>query len=102
MASVDAVFMDCSFSGSCDNVRNQTNGVLFASTQDAGNLHSAEYIKFLAAFFNLEPEAKHHFKKTVERYNSAAQSTTNEPLVALLEYSADTWSTPARPHFKIS
>ena len=85
--TVDAVFMDCG--SDCSNVNAQGNAVHFPATKDSGNLHSAEYIKFLAAFFNLEAVANNEFQKTVTAYTSYA-ITTNRPVVAWVGYNS--WS----------
>eukprot|EP00434_Breviolum_minutum_P028468 symbB.v1.2.025185.t1/scaffold2422.1/size79552/5 len=85
--TVDAVFMDCG--SDCSNVNAQGNAVHFPATKESGNLHSAEYIKFLAAFFNLEAVANNEFQKTVTAYTSYA-ITTNRPVVAWVGYNS--WS----------
>lgn len=44
--------------------------------------HSAEYIKFLAPFFNLEEKALEGFSDTVASYTARMESAANGPLVA--------------------
>eukprot|EP00931_Biecheleriopsis_adriatica_P053341 TRINITY_DN3120_c0_g1_i2.p1 TRINITY_DN3120_c0_g1~~TRINITY_DN3120_c0_g1_i2.p1 ORF type:complete len:539 (-),score=135.07 TRINITY_DN3120_c0_g1_i2:231-1784(-) len=88
MASVDAVFMDCS--GDCADLRAQSNAVHFSATKDNGNLHSAEYIKFMAAFFNLEEVAKDMFDSTVAAYTALATEASNPPVIVWI--SSSSWS----------
>jgi len=83
----DAVFMDCASATNCKNVNKQKNAVHFSATQDAGNLHSAEYVKFLAAFFNKEKEANEIFE-TKEKEYQAAKTIGTKPTVAWISYSA--------------
>lgn len=56
---------------------------------EAGMLERAEWIKFLAAFFNLEVGAGKIFADIVERYNEAAVKNVEEserPLVAFISF----------------
>jgi hypothetical protein len=43
--------------------------VAFTASWDPDMLHIAEWIKFIAAFFNLEDKAEAHFKKVSETWN---------------------------------
>jgi hypothetical protein len=88
MNSVDAVFMDCGFSG-CANVNNQANGVHASASQDPSPQKSAEYVKFFAAFFNKEPLALNIYQAVETAYNLASTSASVKPTVAWVEYS--TW-----------
>jgi len=69
------------------------NGVHVAATQDPAPLHSAEHIKFIAAFFNKEVEAMESFARTVERYAAASVVASPKPRVAWISYS--TWPEPS-------
>jgi len=82
--SVDVAFMDCS--GSCTDLRARSNAVHFPATKDSGNLHSAEYIKFMAAFFNLEGLANELFESSVAAYKQS-RITSNSPVIAWISSS---------------
>jgi len=83
MTEVDALFMDCNWDGTCDNVNGQTKGVHFSASQDPGPLRSAEHIKFLAAFFNKEELASQLFADTMAAYTSASTNKVSpKPVVA--------------------
>jgi len=86
----DVVFMDCTSTGpvDCSNVNGQGNAVHLAATQDAGNLRGAEYVKFLAAFFNKEKEANAAFASASRKYAEAATGRVTKPTVAWIQYSA--------------
>jgi len=75
--------------------------VHFSASQDPGALHTAEHIKFMAAFFNKEIEANTHFAKTVQDYNNLVQTPAAEaPKVAWIEFAAESqWSAES---FKVS
>lgn len=81
--SVEVVFMDCN--SDCSNVRARSNAVHVPATKDNGNLHSAEYIKFLAAFFNLEELALRTFQDTVTSY-TGRQASASAPVVAWIQW----------------
>jgi len=73
----------------CSSVNAMSNGVHFASTTaSAGNLHAAEYIKWLAAFFNKEEEAKSFFDNTMSLYEDAHSADGAGQKVAWLSYDA--------------
>jgi hypothetical protein len=99
--SASVVFMDCTSTDpvDCSNVNSQTNGVHFAATQDAGNLHGAEYVKFMAAFFNKEKSANLAFASVSRKYAEAAIGRVKKPMVAWITYSPPTWG---RAYFEIS
>lgn len=75
--------MDCN--SDCSNVRARSNAVHVPATKDNGNLHSAEYIKFLAAFFNLEELALRTFQDTVTSY-TGRQASASAPVVAWIQW----------------
>jgi len=79
LAGVDVVFMDCSID--CAKVNAQKNGVHVPSTQEAGPVENAEYIKYIAAFFNLEPQANELFAATQTSYAQASSGKAAKPLV---------------------
>jgi hypothetical protein len=45
------------------------DSIYVSASQDVGPLHTAEHVKFLAAFFNKEAEANAMFTSTVQAYN---------------------------------
>jgi hypothetical protein len=49
--------------------------------------HSAEYIKFLAAFFNLEELALRTFQDTVTSY-TGRQASASAPVVAWIQWNS--------------
>lgn len=78
-ASVTAVLADCTppCTGEDPNV------IHVSASQDSGPLHTAEHIKFLAAFFNKEAEAISIFSQTVEAYNNLkVEPSDSSPKVA--------------------
>jgi len=92
LAGVDVVFMSCG--SDCTNVNTQKNGVNVPVTQEAGPVESAEYIKYIAAFFNLEPKANELFAATQTSYAQASSGkSAMPPLVAWITYNAKSdWS----------
>lgn len=88
MDAVDAVFMDCGFSG-CSNVHSQANGIHAAASQDPSPLKSAEYLKFFGAFFNKEPQANTVYQTVQTSYNLATVNTSAKKIVAWVAHS--TW-----------
>jgi hypothetical protein len=90
--ALDAVFMDCSYDGDCANVNDVPNAIHISSSQDPGPLHSAEHIKFVAAFFNKEELATSLFTETVRAYCDTS-SAAGGPIVAWVGYSPKSdWS----------
>jgi len=82
MEEVNAMFMDCSWDGTCDNVNKEAKGVHFSASQEPGPLRSAEHLKFIAAFFNKEELATSLFASTLVAYTSASVEADPKPLVA--------------------
>lgn len=86
-SSAEGVFMNCDDSG-CSSA----NSISFKTTDEVGNLHQAEYIKVMAAFFNKEEEANRIFEAKVTAYQAlkvSAPSTT----VAWISYEpTETWN----------
>jgi len=81
---VEGVFMDCT--GDCSNVHKRTNGVNVPTTHDSSPLRIAEYIKFLAAFFNLDPKGNELHSEVVEGYRNAAVDKNENPTVAWVSF----------------
>lgn len=71
--------MDCGINNDCTQVNERQNASHVPTTQDAGLLQSAEYIKFVAAFFNLEPKANALFAATRAAVAKAAVSLVQKP-----------------------
>lgn len=91
--SAEIALMDCASTSpiDCSNVHAQANGVHFAATQMPSALQNAEYVKFLAAFFNKESEAVAHFNQVQEGFASASNPALSpQPVVAWISYSS--WS----------
>merc|ERR1719210_409903 len=96
MGEVEAVFMSCSWGGSCSNVHGQANGVHVPASQDPSPLKTAEYIKFFGAFFNKEPEALQLFTAVNTTYHAAKVGASAQPTVAWISYSAPSSWGPAK------
>jgi len=94
------VFMDCGMD--CSNVNKETKGVHVPTSQDAGALQTAEYVKFLAAFFNKEQEANTLFTTASTKYTQAANSASTSPVVAFIQYTAYGGPSWNRKEFDIS
>lgn len=85
-AAVSAVLSDCT--PPCEG--EDPNVIHVSASQDMGPLHTAEHIKFLAAFFNKEAEANSIFAETAEDYNNLVrESVPSSPKVAWI--SKVTW-----------
>lgn len=53
-----------------------TIDVAFDASSDPGMLHRAEWLKFVSAFFNKEPEANRVFEGITERYTATQSAAT--------------------------
>jgi hypothetical protein len=87
----ELVLVDCSSYQpvECASVNAMNNGVHFASTTaSAGNLHAAEFIKWLAAFFNKEEEAKSIFNTAMSLYEDAQSVNGAGQKVVWVSYEA--------------
>eukprot|EP00928_Gymnodinium_smaydae_P015741 TRINITY_DN1582_c0_g1_i6.p1 TRINITY_DN1582_c0_g1~~TRINITY_DN1582_c0_g1_i6.p1 ORF type:complete len:498 (+),score=114.65 TRINITY_DN1582_c0_g1_i6:153-1646(+) len=85
MSSVDAVFMACGASD-CTNVNKRANGVHVPTTHDSDMLATAEYVKYLGAFFNKEPDANKLFAAMQTSYDQAAAEGNRDVVVAWINY----------------
>ena len=77
LAAVDALF---TWSGSAE-----PKSIAMSATADPGSLQRAEWIKFVAAFFNKEAEAQRIFEAVRQQYLFEAQATlgvATRPVVA--------------------
>jgi len=81
-AAADGVFDDCN--GGCS----MSNGIAFNPTADPGNLHGAEYIKVMAAFFNKEAEANKIFDAKMTTYAAMSSASMATKSVAWINYQA--------------
>lgn len=90
-AAADGVFMDCASSG-CS----VTNGIAFNPTADPGNLHGAEYIKVMAAFFNKESEANKIFDAKMTAYSSLKVANPSFSVAWISYDPATSWNPEAR------
>jgi hypothetical protein len=81
---LEVVLMDCTSTSptDCSNVNAASNGVHFGATQAGGPLASAEYVKFIAAFFNKDAEAQQIFDAQLVAYQSVATTISPAPVVA--------------------
>merc|ERR1712194_400065 len=85
--------MDCSAGSDCSSVRDTLNAVHFPATQEGTPVASAEYIKYMAAFFNKEPKANKVFDAVKTSYEQAGVFATTQPKVAWIAYNApSSWS----------
>jgi len=100
LSAADGYFMNCNWDGSCDNVKSQNNGILFSPTFEPGNLHHAEYVKYLAVFFNKEQEANAVFEQKMAGYRSYP-AMSPQPKVAWIGFTPiSSWNT--EPKFTLS
>jgi hypothetical protein len=96
LETAEVALMDCSSTSpvDCSNVNAASNGVHFGATQAGGPLASAEYVKFIAAFFNKDAEAQQIFDGMLAAYQSAATAISNPaPVVAWI--SSSSWPAPS-------
>jgi hypothetical protein len=88
-APADAVFMDCPWSNgpNCAALASIPKAIHFSASQEPAPLHSAEHIKFMAAFFNKEEAADTFFQATITTMQAFMQqsSTANKPVVAWIQ-----------------
>mmetsp|Transcript_29201 Transcript_29201/g.53852 ORF Transcript_29201/g.53852 Transcript_29201/m.53852 type:complete len:492 (-) Transcript_29201:76-1551(-) len=96
--AVDAFFADCPWdyttnAPNCKALNSMAKAVHFSASQDPAPLHSAEHVKFMAAFFNKEEEAEQFFQSKVSAMQALKQessaSDSDKPLVAWIEKSWD-------------
>jgi hypothetical protein len=74
---------------------NNSRYISFDATSDPGPLKRAEWIKYLALFFNLEPEAKAIYDQIALSYNcqrAAYANRTSKPVVAWVNYYQNVWT----------
>lgn len=88
MRSADMVLLDCGNyqNVDCSSVNAMSNGVHFPTATAVGNLHTAEFIKWIAAFFNKEAAAKTSFAETTSAYEGAATTSEATKKVAWLSF----------------
>ncbi|EFJ45225.1 hypothetical protein VOLCADRAFT_106039 [Volvox carteri f. nagariensis] len=87
---------------------NVSNSIMISVTAELGPLHAAEYIKYVAAFFNREAVANRAFTAVYNAYTELAASvlsykTNNNvasPVVAWLYYQAKYSSSPEQIQIK--
>jgi hypothetical protein len=97
--SVDAFFADCPWdyatsAPDCAALSEMPNAIHFSTSQDPAPLHSAEHIKFMAAFFNKEADAFRIFQSKVTNMKALrdqldATSDGDKPVVAWIEKTWD-------------
>lgn len=81
----DAVFVDCG--SDCSNVHAMANGVHVPTSEDSGALATAEYIKYVGAFFNKEHAANELYAAMKVSYEGAFHGVDGErPIVAWVSY----------------
>eukprot|EP00250_Pteridium_aquilinum_P021917 c25259_g3_i1 orf=483-1613(-) len=75
------------------NEQNQSNYISFDPSMERGPLQRAEWIKFLASFFNMEERANIVFGQIRSNYQclnaSSKGGNTSKPVVAWLSYNTD-------------
>lgn len=76
------------------------NHISFDTTTDPGPLKRAEWIKYLALFFNAEEKAEAVYKKIEESYNclNGSASKGTKPTVAWLSYFDGKWTLSGAPY----
>jgi hypothetical protein len=110
--NMDAAFMDCPWdytanSPNCAALHSIPNAVHFSASQDPAPIHSAEHIKFIAAFFNKEEDAERLFSSEVKAMQAkqtqmAARADSDMQTVAWIEKSWDgKYSLSTAPYKKI-
>lgn len=99
----EALFSSSSMQSSDD--LNQSNYISFDPLRDRGPLQRAEWIKFIAAFFDLEQAANNVYDQIESNYQCLNASvkganSTSKPMVAWLSYSTDlgTWTFSDAPY----
>eukprot|EP00930_Biecheleria_cincta_P014603 TRINITY_DN1249_c0_g1_i2.p1 TRINITY_DN1249_c0_g1~~TRINITY_DN1249_c0_g1_i2.p1 ORF type:complete len:542 (+),score=103.57 TRINITY_DN1249_c0_g1_i2:50-1675(+) len=90
-AAADGIFMDCPATG-CST----SNGIAFNPAADPGNLHGAEYIKVMAAFFNKEAEANKIFDAKMTQYTALSSANTATSVAWISYEPATSWNPDAR------
>eukprot|EP00928_Gymnodinium_smaydae_P036589 TRINITY_DN2554_c0_g1_i2.p1 TRINITY_DN2554_c0_g1~~TRINITY_DN2554_c0_g1_i2.p1 ORF type:complete len:506 (-),score=93.62 TRINITY_DN2554_c0_g1_i2:230-1747(-) len=101
LSSVDAVFMTCSASD-CKNVKNRANGVHVPTAHELDILATAECIKYLAAFFNKEPDANKLFAAVQTSYRQASSQGHRDVVVAWINFNQNGGPNRDRPEFIVS
>jgi hypothetical protein len=86
----------------CSEVNGLSNGVHVPTTSEDGMLATAEYIKYMGAFFNKEPLANEVYSATKVAYEQAASSASTTPVVAWISYNAYGGPGWNEPEFKVS
>jgi hypothetical protein len=107
--NMDAAFMDCPWDNgpNCAALHSIPNAVHFSASQDPAPIHSAEHIKFIAAFFNKEEDAERLFLSEVKAMQAkqtqmAARADSDMQTVAWIEKSWDgKYSLSTAPYKKI-
>jgi hypothetical protein len=95
--NMDAAFMDCPWGSNgqdCSSLASISNAVHFSASQDPAPIHSAEHIKFMAAFFNKEEDAERVFDSEVSKLQTmknqmAARADADKQTVAWISQSWD-------------
>lgn len=111
--AVDAVFMDCpwpqdskgNYYENCPALHSIPKAIHFSASQEPAPMHSTEYIKFMAAFFNKEAAAESFFKKSLAtmqafKQQSGAVKDADKPVVAWIQVSWDGKAQISTPAFK--
>jgi len=108
--NMDAAFMDCPWGNggaNCAALASIPNAVHFSASQDPAPIHSAEHIKFMAAFFNKEEDADRLFASEVSKLQTmknqmAARADADKQTVAWIEKSWDgKYSLSTAPYKKL-
>lgn len=92
----NATAVDEAFGGVADSVFGTMApagplGIAFSAVLDPGPLHRAEWLKYMALFFNAEAEANRLFNETrdeYETYQDIAASADNRPVMAWISHFA--------------
>eukprot|EP00249_Psilotum_nudum_P013966 c24600_g1_i10 orf=591-1082(+) len=77
------------------SIMSQNSSVIFDAILEPGPLKRAEWIKFLAPFFDLEERANFVYQQIERNYqclNASSKDALAKPLVAWISYNAGVWA----------
>jgi len=90
--NVDVYFID-GWASDAPFAANSDKTVRFSSSWDPNMLHRAEWIKYLAAFFNLEDKAEDHFDMVSAKWNQPRTSSGKKVVIIQKVTGNPAWGT---------